>query len=188
MIAPSEAAKDDLLAAIPSLRAFATSLSGSADRADDLVQETLTKAWSSMADFTPGTNIRGWLFTILRNTFYSQYRKRRREVDDAGRAAAALTTPPEQESHMDMIDLQNALQILPADQREALILTSASGLSYEETAVICNCAVGTVKSRVSRAREKLAELLQLNAEDDFDPSRQWRAALSNTRTVTAELD
>jgi len=89
---------------------------------------------------------------------------------------------------MDMIDLQNALQILPADQREALILTSASGLSYEETAVICNCAVGTVKSRVSRAREKLAELLQLNAEDDFDPSRQWRAALSNTRTVTAELD
>ena len=155
--------KDELLATIPALRAFAISLSGKADRADDLVQETLMKAWANMASYVPGTNLRAWLFTILRNIFYSQYRKRKREVEDAdGRMAARLSTPPEQNGHMDFADFRLALQKLPADQREALILIGASGLSYEEAAEVCNCAVGTIKSRVNRARSRLVELLGLS--------------------------
>lgn len=156
--------KDDLLAAIPAMRAFAISLSGNQDRADDLVQETLMKAWANMASFDAGTNLRAWLFAILRNIFFSQYRKRRREVEDAdGHFAAGLSTPPEQNGHMEFADFRLALQKLPADQREALTLVGATGLSYEEAAEVCGCAVGTIKSRVSRARGRLVELLGLDA-------------------------
>ena len=152
--------KDDLLAAIPALRAFALSLSGKPDRADDLVQETLVKAWANMNSFLPGSNLRAWLFTIQRNIFYSQYRKRRREVEDAdGKRAAILSTAAAQPSYMDFQDFRMALAILPVDQREALMLVGASGLSYEEAAAICDCAIGTIKSRVNRARARLAELL-----------------------------
>lgn len=152
--------KDDLLAAIPALRAFALSLSGKPDRADDLVQETLVKAWANMGSFLPGTNLRAWLFTIQRNIFYSQYRKLRREVEDVdGHRAGMLSSEPSQPSHMDFQDFRKALAILPVDQREALMLIGATGLSYEEAAVICDCAIGTIKSRVNRGRAKLAELL-----------------------------
>lgn len=162
------APKQELLEAIPALRAFAISLSGKADRADDLVQETLMKAWANMASYTPGTNLRAWLFTILRNIFYSQYRKRRREVEDAdGLMVARLSSAPEQNGHMDFEDFRKALQKLPPDQREALILIGASGLSYDEAAKVCDCAVGTIKSRVNRARSRLAELLGLDAPDDI---------------------
>lgn len=158
--------KHELLGAIPALRAFAISLSGKPDRADDLVQETLLKAWANMSSFVPGTNLRAWLFTILRNVFYSQYRKRKREVEDAdGFLAARLSSPPEQNGHMDFSDFRMALQKLPADQREALILVGASGLTYEEAAEVCACAVGTIKSRVNRARGRLVELLGLKAVD-----------------------
>jgi RNA polymerase sigma-70 factor, ECF subfamily len=167
--------KGELLAAIPALRAFAMSLSGKPDRADDLVQETLMKAWANLSSYADGTNLRAWLFAILRNVFYSQYRKRKREVEDAdGHMAARLSSPPEQIGHMDFQDFRRALQHLPPDQREALILIGASGLSYEEAAEICGCAVGTIKSRVNRARARLAELLGLAAADDFMPDPQWR--------------
>ena len=152
--------KAELLSAIPALRAFAVSLCGNPDRADDLVQETLVKAWASLQSFEQGTNLSAWLFTILRNVYYSEYRKRRREsADPDGVMAARLIDPPAQPGHMDFLDFRAALWKLPADQREALILIGASGLSYEEAAAVCRCAPGTMKSRVNRARNRLAELL-----------------------------
>ena len=161
-MAVSKALRDDLLASSPNLRAFAVSLTGNSERADDLVQETLVKAWAKFHTFQEGTNLRAWLFTILRNEFYSQLRKRGREVEDAeGAYAARLATQPSQASHMDLSDFRRALVQLPPDQREALVLVGASGFSYEEAAEICECAVGTIKSRVSRARNRLAELLGL---------------------------
>ena len=176
LIAPS--IKQDLLAAIPPLRAFAISLSGSPDRADDLVQETLVKAWANMASYTPGTNLRAWLFTILRNVFYSQYRKKKREVEDVDdRMAGRLASAPDQISHLEFEDFRLALQKLPADQREALILIGATGLSYEEAAEVCDCAVGTIKSRVNRARTRLAQLLGLETADEFATEPQWSGAI-----------
>ncbi len=152
--------KVDLIPAIPSLRAFAVSICGNPDRADDLVQETLVKAWSSLDSFEEGTNLTAWLFTILRNIYYSEFRKRRRETSDPdGEYAAGLIAPDSQESHMEFQDFRAALQKLPLDQREALILVAASGMSYEEAAEICDCAPGTMKSRVNRARNRLAELM-----------------------------
>jgi RNA polymerase sigma-70 factor, ECF subfamily len=149
-----------LIAAIPGLRAFGISLTSSSERADDLVQETMLKAWKSHASFEPGSNMRAWLYTILRNEFYTQLRKRKREVEDAdGMYAAKLSVPGGQESHLDMEDMRAALSQLPPDQREAIILVGASGFSYEEAAEICLVAVGTIKSRVSRARTRLSEIL-----------------------------
>lgn len=164
------ALKNALLAEIPSLRAFAISLSGNGDKADDLVQETLMKAWAAHASFAEGSNLRAWLFTIMRNTYFSQYRKARREVQDTdGEAAARLVSHPEQQGHLDLADFRIALDQLSADQREALILIGASGFSYEEAAEICGCAVGTVKSRVNRARQRLMQLLAVDSADEFGP-------------------
>lgn len=175
-----KAMRDELLAAIPPLRAFAVSLTADGDRADDLVQETLVKAWSNLDSFTPGTNMRAWLFTILRNTFYSNHRKQRREVQDVeGEHAARLATHPSQNGHMDLADFREALGRLPDDQREALILIGASGFSYEEAAEICNCAVGTVKSRVNRARNKLAEMLAIPSGDVFGPDEATQAVMGH---------
>ena len=146
-----------------SLRAFAVSLCGDKERADDLVQETLFKAWNHLDSFKEGTNLKAWLFTILRNTYFSERRKRRREVEDAdGTYAGRLATHPEQHGHMDMQDFRAVLVRLPYDQREALILVGAAGFSYEEAAEICGCAVGTIKSRVNRARNRLADMLGLS--------------------------
>lgn len=164
----SDALRKELLEMIPNLRAFAVSLSGSAERADDLVQETLMKAWAKFDTFEEGTNLRAWLFTILRNEFYSQVRKKGREVEDAdGIYAARLAAQPAQSGHMDMRDFRAALITLPFDQREALILVGASGFSYEEAADICRCAVGTIKSRVSRARTRLGEVLALEEGETY---------------------
>jgi RNA polymerase sigma-70 factor (ECF subfamily) len=166
-----------LLAAVPSLRAFAISLSGSVDRADDLVQDTLLRALANIHRFEPGTNLNAWLFTILRNLFHSEYRKRKREVEDAdGSYAARLATAPEQNARLDFDDLRLALAKLSPDQREAVLLIGAEGFSYEEAAQICGTAVGTIKSRVNRARRRLAELLLLEM-DDIGPDRLTRAAL-----------
>ena len=160
---PSASFKDDLLAETRNLRAFAISLSGSVTLADDLVQESLLRAWSNSEKFQPGTSLRAWLFTILRNIYYSNYRKRAREVQDSdGLYARRLTVPGDQESHLDLEDFRNALTMLPAEQREVLTLIGASGLSYEEAAVICEVGIGTIKSRLSRARSKLVELLKLD--------------------------
>ncbi len=162
----SPALRDSLIAQIGSLRAFAVSLCGDRDRADDLVQETLFKAWNHLDSFKEGTNLKAWLFTILRNTYFSERRKRKREVEDTdGSYAARLSSRPEQPGHMDMRDFQEALSHLPSDQREALVLVGAAGFSYEEAAEISGCAIGTIKSRVNRARGRLADTLQLGVDD-----------------------
>ena len=173
------AIRDSVLAAIPSLRAFAISLSGNVDRADDLVQETMLRALANIHSFQPGTNMSAWLFTILRNLFRSEYRKRRREVEDAdGSYADSLKSQPEQSGRVEFEEFRTALAKLPPDQREALILVGASGFSYEETAEICGCAVGTIKSRVNRARGRLAQILAIESADDFGPDRETRAVLT----------
>ena len=176
----SQKLRTDLVGAIPNLRAFAVSLCGNPDRADDLVQETLVKAWSNLSSFAEGTNLAAWLFTILRNIYYSEYRKRRREVADSdGAIAARLATAPAQSGHMDFLDFRSALQKLPADQREALILIGASGLSYEEAAGVCNCAVGTMKSRVNRARNRLVELLAIVSSTDYAAGADWQSGIGS---------
>ncbi len=162
--------KRELLATLPSLRAFAVSLSGRHDKADDLVQDTVMKAWAKQESFELGTNIKAWLFTILRNEFYSQMRKRGREVQDTdGAFTERMAVHPSQYGIVDLNDFRKALDKLPDDQREAVILIGASGFSYEEAAEICHCAIGTMKSRVSRARTKLQELLQVAGQSDYGP-------------------
>jgi RNA polymerase sigma-70 factor (ECF subfamily) len=152
-----------LAAALPSLRAFARSLARDPVLADDLVQETLLKAWAARESYIDGTNLNAWLFTILRNAYYSMQRKRRREVEDVdGALSAHLSVAPRHEQTLALQDFAAALQLLPAEQREALVLVGASGLSYEEAAAVCGCAVGTIKSRINRARTRLVELLQID--------------------------
>jgi RNA polymerase sigma-70 factor, ECF subfamily len=168
-MALSPSVQDVMLAAVPSLRAFAMSLSGNAERADDLVQGTLVRAIASIKSFQPGTNMSAWLFTILRNLFRSEYRKRRREVEDAdGSYAASLKSPSEQFGRLEFKELGEALAKLPHVQREALILVGASGFSYDEAAAICGVAIGTIKSRANRARRLLAELLDFDSADKFN--------------------
>ena len=175
----SPALRDDLLAAVPGLRAFALSLTGNVDMADDLVQETLVKAWTNFDTFQQGTNLRAWLFTILRNHFYSEMRKKKREVEDAdGSLSAGLSVQPEQHGHMDMEDFKRALLQLPDDQREALVLVGGSGFAYEEAAEICGVAVGTIKSRVSRARGKLAQVLDMNPPPELGPDASPEAVFA----------
>jgi RNA polymerase sigma-70 factor (ECF subfamily) len=170
--------RDELLGCVPSLRAFAISLSGNGDRADDLVQETLLRALANIDSFQPGSNMPAWLFTILRNLFRSDYRKRRREVEDAdGSYAKTLKSQPEQTQHLEFEEFRVALDKLPQDQKEALILVGASGFSYEAAAAICGCAVGTIKSRVNRARSKLSSLLYVEGADDFGPDNNVRAVI-----------
>jgi RNA polymerase sigma-70 factor, ECF subfamily len=162
--------KRDLLAVVPNLRAFAVSLCGNPDRADDLVQDAILKAWGAQANFQPGSNIKAWIFTILRNEFYSQMRKRGREVQDTdGYFTSNLAVHPSQYGLLDLQDFSRALSDLPEDQREALLLVGAAGFAYEEAADICGCRVGTIKSRVSRARKRLQEVLGVEGEGEFGP-------------------
>ena len=168
-----------MLKAVPHLRAFAISLTGDVVRADDLVQETLLKALSNLDRFEPGSNMRAWLFTILRNLFHTEHRRRSREVEDIdGAISGRVAVMPEQDSRLDMEDLQAALAQLKPDHREALLLIAAQGMTYEETAQICGTNIGTIKSRVNRARTRLAELLYLKEADDFGPDRSVQAVLS----------
>src|SRR5437868_12491833 len=137
--------REAMLAAVPSLRAFAISLSGNIDRADDLVQETLLRAIANIDSFQPGTNMSAWMFTILRNLFRSEYRKRRREVEDTdGTYAESLKSHPEQNSRLEFQEFRAALAKLPPDQREAFVLVGASAFSYAEAANSGGCAVGTI--------------------------------------------
>ena len=227
----TDSLREDILASVPSLRAFAISLSGNGDRADDqpprqrtgpsdrhahagrrdagpqaathrgrrppaealrrgrpdrdraddLVQETLLRALANIDSFQPGSNLAAWLFTILRNLFRSDYRKRRREVEDAdGSYAKTLKTQPAQSAHLEFEEFRAALDKLPQDQREALILVGASGFSYEDAAAICGCAVGTIKSRVNRARSKLSALLYVDGAEDFGPDETVRAVIGGS--------
>jgi RNA polymerase sigma-70 factor, ECF subfamily len=177
----TETVKQRFIATIPNLRAFAVSLCGNLERADDLVQETMFKAFKHIDSFEDGTNLKAWLFTILRNTYFSERRRLKREVEDAdGVYAARVGVHPEQHGHMDMCELQDALKLLPDDQREALILICAAGLSYEEAAAISGCAVGTIKSRVNRARVKLSDIMGITSASEFGPDAATEAVLSGT--------
>ncbi len=176
--------KKELLAAVPNLRAFAVSLSGRHHVADDLVQDTIMKAWAKQDHFEPGTNMKAWLFTILRNEFYSQMRKRGREVSDSdGIFTSQLSVHPAQYGSLDLQDFKKALDQLPSDQREAIILVGASGFAYEEAAEICGCAVGTIKSRINRARNRLQELLGVTGEGDYGPDAHSSAVTKRAFAV-----
>jgi RNA polymerase sigma-70 factor, ECF subfamily len=178
--------RDRMVAEIPSLRAFAISLCRSAHQADDLVQDTLLKAWGNAASFEPGSNMRAWLFTILRNTFYSLHRKEGREVNDTdGEYSGRVAVPGEQEGAVDLADFRKALALLPDEQKEALILVGASGLSYEQTAEICGVAIGTIKSRVNRARARLAELLGIDEPAEIGPGKPALAVIRGEAVLRA---
>lgn len=159
-----DAFKQELAGVIPHLRAFGRSLSGSRDLADDLVQETLMKAWAARSRFQAGTNMRAWTFIILRNHFLSQKRRARftGEWDDLA-ADRLLAAPAGQDKQLELADMQRALLQLPESQREALILVGAGGFAYEEAAEICGVAVGTIKSRVARARSAIEQILETGA-------------------------
>jgi RNA polymerase sigma-70 factor (ECF subfamily) len=167
----------ELLRSLPKLRSFAISLCGRNDRVDDLVQETVARALANINSFEPGSNMLAWLRTILRNQFFAEYRKRRREVEDGdGYHAGLLESPPAQEGFVHLRELRDALDRLAPDHREALILIAGSGLSYDEAAARCGCPAGTIKSRVSRARGRLAELLEGSAGHRPKPKTSWMTA------------
>jgi len=187
---PDDEFKDQLAQVIPHLRAFGRSLSGSRDLADDLVQETLLKAWAARKRFQAGTNMRAWTFIILRNLFLSQMRRARFKGEwDEITASKMLAAPASQDRHVELTDMQRALLHLPQPQREALILVGAGGFAYEEAAEICGCAVGTIKSRVARGRVALEALLT----DGKLPSRRehenegGRSALQSIMSEVDEL-
>lgn len=164
-----KAFKDELSSVIPQLRAFGRSLSGNSDLADDLVQETLLKAWAARDRFQAGTNIRAWTFIILRNLFLSQMRRSRFKGEwDEVTADRLLSAPAGQDKQIELSDIQRGLLQLPTAQREALILVGAGGFAYEEAAAICACAVGTIKSRVARGRTALEAIIN----DGKLPSRR----------------
>ena len=152
--------RDEIVEHLPALRAFAMSLTRNSAIADDMVQDAVEKAWVNIDKFRPGTNMRAWLFTILRNTYYSNRRKAKREVaDPEGVFVGQMSEKPAHDRHLQMAEFRKAFAKLPDEQREALTLVGAGGFSYEEAADMCGCAVGTIKSRANRARKRLAELL-----------------------------
>ena len=168
-----------MLAAVPDMRAFALSLCHQRDRVDDLVQEALLRALGNIQSFKPGTNMTAWLFTILRNNFLNEYRKSRHEVSDASEYfVGTMTSQPDQEAHLQLDEFRDALAQLPNEQRQAVVLVGGAGLSYEDAAKICGCAVGTVKSRVYRARARLAEIMRLDSPHDLGTDCAIQAALS----------
>ncbi len=152
---------DDMVALVPQMHTFARSLTRDGVRADDLVQEALLRALANIERFRPGTNLKAWLFTIVRNEHYSQLRRRKFEAYGVDTdTLPEPSVPPDHDGELELRDLNRALATLPPGQRAALILVSASGFSYEEAAAICGCAVGTIKSRVARARDTLLALLE----------------------------
>jgi len=178
--------KNELLGLVPFLRAFARSLTGNPEAADDLAQETLVKAWQSRSSFIPGTNLKAWLFTILRNQFYSDRRRAWRQAPWDQEAAERIPGGSEDQMHSaELSDTVRALRRLSDEQREALILVGAGGFSYEDAAAICKCAVGTVKSRVARARKTLIDILD---GDDRLEGTERPAEGDAAREIMAQLD
>lgn len=170
--------RDELTNHLGPMRAFAMSLTRNSALADDMVQDALVKAWTKIDTFEAGTNMRAWLFTILRNTYYSHHRKARREVADVdGILSEALAQKPDHDGRLQMRDFNAAFDELNDEQREALVLVGAAGFSYEEAAETCGVAVGTIKSRVNRARARLAELMSIDDE----------SAIEMTDAVTAGI-
>lgn len=170
---------DGVVALIPQLRAYATALTRSSVEADDLVQDTLMRAWNYRASFVPETQLKPWLFKILRNRLYTQSAKSRFLVQDVdGKFAATLVAAPDQDWRLEYRELLAALDTLSPDTREALLLVLGSGLTYEEAAEVCGCAVGTMKSRVNRARDMLAKRLDPPTERIRRPASPMREDLA----------
>ena len=152
--------KRQLTAIIPSLRAFARGLCRHRELADDIAQASLLRAWAARDSFTPGTNFRAWMFMIVRNHFYTTVRKNARSVSwDPAAAERLLTEQPSQEFGLHLQDVERALAMLPPQQREMILLVAAAGLSYEDAAMVAGCSLGTVKSRVGRARAALQKIV-----------------------------
>jgi RNA polymerase sigma-70 factor (ECF subfamily) len=176
--------KRELVALIPHLRAFARTLTGDATAADDLAQDALMKAWDARASFEMGTNMKAWTFMILRNQFYSEKRRswRQNQLDQEA-AERTLVAVDDPEAPVALDELRQGLSMLPPEQREALILVGAGGFAYEEAAAICGCAVGTVKSRVSRARRALQGILDRGEYD-----RDGKAAGEAMNAILADAE
>ena len=180
--------EDELLAAVPFMRAFGRTLTGDMEQAEDLAQETVLQAWRCREQFHPGTNLRAWLSTILRNRFYSGQRRRKWRAEyDQEIIERTLVAPDDPSANVELEDVRRALSMLPDFQREALILVGAGGFAYEEAADICGCAVGTVKSRVSRARRALQGILEAGAykRDGASASEAMRTILDDAERLSA---
>ena len=176
--------RDEIIEHLPSLRAFAMSLTRNPSAADDLVHDTIVKAWSKFNLYKPGTNLRAWLLTILRNTYYSGRRKQAREVSDTdGAMTERLASKPDHDGRLALADLASAFARLPAEQREVLVLVGAMGFSIEEAAQTCGCAPGTVKSRANRGRRALADLLGLNEGEGMDLTENTTLAVISAQAV-----
>lgn len=189
----AEEFRKQLLAVIPALRGFARGLCGNRELADDMAQDAMMRAWAAQTSFTRGTNFRAWIFMILRNQFYTTIRRNSRMVSwDPEVAERVLISQAAQQDGLNLQDVQTALQKLPVEQREVLILIGANGLSYEEAAEVMGCAIGTIKSRLARGRTALATLIngteQFNAEldgaeDSTEPLRIVTKAKTNRPTL-----
>lgn len=176
---------DEMVSLVPQLHTFARSLCRDGVRADDLVQEALLRAFNNIQRFKPGTNLKAWLFTIVRNEHYSQLRRRKFEAHDiSSEQLPEPSVPPDHDGELELRDLNRALAALSPGQRAALILVSASGFSYDEAASICGCAVGTIKSRVARARSSLLAMLEGRMPA---PAREEEPDHSPERPLPAEL-
>ncbi|WP_304170578.1 sigma-70 family RNA polymerase sigma factor [Phenylobacterium aquaticum] len=181
---PDQAFKRELVGLIPHLRAFARTLTGNPTAADDLAQDAMMKAWDARASYQMGTNMKAWTFMILRNQFYSERRRSWRQTQlDQEAAERTLVAIDDPESPVVLDELRLGLGMLPMEQREALILVGAGGFAYEEAAEICGCAVGTVKSRVSRARRALQGILEVGAY-----TRDGRSAGDAMRSILADAE
>ena len=183
-VVEDEAFRLELVTLIPHLRAFARTLTGNPTSADDLAQDAMLKAWDARGSYQMGTHMKAWTFMILRNQFYSDRRRSWRQVQlDQEAAERTLVAIDDPSSPLALDELRLALAMLPLEQREALILVGAGGFAYEEAAAICDCAVGTVKSRVSRARRALQAIL-----DDGTYERDGKSAGDAMATILADAE
>lgn len=174
--------QDDLIACLPDLRAYARSLTRNRHDADDLVQDTVVRIMNSADRFQPGTNFKAWAFTILRNRFLNEFvakRKQTRDMDDA--EMEQVPTSARQEEGLELADFQRIFHKLPEDHRSILALVAGSGLAYEDVAKVLDCAVGTVKSRVHRARMALYALLEQETASGVKRERFHRTPASEER-------
>ena len=185
-MADSDDPRDQLIEHLGPMRAFALNLTRNAALADDMVQDAVVKAWTHMDTFEEGTNMRAWLFTILRNTYYSHHRKARREVADVdGAYAKKLAQKPDHDGRLQLMDFEDAFTQLTDEQREALTLVGAEGFSYEDAADMCGVAVGTIKSRVNRGRARLAELMGLDEHERLEMTDPVTSGIVSSPTGTS---
>ncbi len=183
-----EVFRNQLVAIIPQLRSFARGLCGWRDMADDLAQDTMTRAWAARSSFTPGTNFRAWMFMIMRNQFYTSIRKNARMTSlDPEVAERTLVQMPEQHHHIHVTDVTKALQKLPREQREVLLLIGANGVSYEEASEIIGCAIGTIKSRLARGRKALALLID-GPDDDVVTGVRSKTTAHQSEPLTMSVE